>query len=162
MTSTLGLIANPAAGKDIRRLVGHAVAVSDAEKISILRRAIAGGVKIAYGTDAAVYPHGDNAKEFAVLVELGMTPLQAIQSATIHAADLLGRDDRGVVAPGRFADLVAVPGDPRQDVTLLERVSFVMKGGEIVVEGTPETVAQHPMSHTGRALAPVLFGDRAP
>ncbi|HVS01467.1 MAG TPA: amidohydrolase family protein [Thermoanaerobaculia bacterium] len=97
-----------------------------------LRRAIAAGVPIAFGTDAAVYPHGDNAREFAVLVQQGMTPLAVIRSATVDAADLLGVDDRGVIAPGKLADLVAVPGDPLQDVTVLERVDFVMKGGEVV------------------------------
>ncbi|HEX6884270.1 MAG TPA: amidohydrolase family protein [Planctomycetota bacterium] len=95
-------------------------------------RAIAAGVRIAYGTDAAVYPHGLNAREFASLVRRGMTPLAAIRSATIHAAELLGVDDRGLIAPGKLADLIAVPGDPLADVTVLERVTFVMKGGEIV------------------------------
>jgi imidazolonepropionase-like amidohydrolase len=90
-----------------------------------VRRAIRAGVKIAFGTDAAVFPHGDNAKEFAALVERGLTPLEAIRSATLNAADLLGVDDRGLVAPGRWADLVAVPGNP------LEDVRFVMKGGKV-------------------------------
>jgi imidazolonepropionase-like amidohydrolase len=97
-----------------------------------LRRAIAAGVRIAYGTDAAVYPHGDNGKEFAVLVELGMSPLEALRSATLNAADLLGLDDRGVIEAGRLADLVAVDGDPLEDVTLLEQVSWVMHGGREV------------------------------
>lgn len=96
-------------------------------------RAIAAGVKIAYGTDAGVYPHGLNAREFACLVRRGMTPLAAIRSATLAAAELLGVDDRGVIAPGKLADLIAVPGDPLADVTALERVEFVMKGGTIVV-----------------------------
>ena len=78
-----------------------------------LRKAIAGGVKIAFGTDAAVYPHGENAKEFAVYVRMGMTPLAALRTATTVAADVLGKDDRGAIAAGRLADLVAVPGDPR-------------------------------------------------
>ena len=96
-------------------------------------KAIAAGVKIAYGTDAGVYPHGLNAREFATLVRRGMTPLAAIQSATLGAAELLGVDDRGVIAPGKLADLIAVPGDPLADVSVLERVAFVMKGGVIVV-----------------------------
>jgi len=88
---------------------------------------------VAFGTDAAVYPHGLNAHEFAVLVKLGLTPLQSIQAATINAADLLGWSDRiGAVEPGKWADLIAVDGDPLQDVTVLEKVKFVMKGGEVV------------------------------
>jgi imidazolonepropionase-like amidohydrolase len=95
--------------------------------------AFASGVKVAFGTDAAVYPHGLNAHEFAVMVKLGLTPLQSIQAATINAADLLGWSDKiGTVEPGRWADIIAVDGDPLQDVTTLERVEFVMKGGEVV------------------------------
>jgi imidazolonepropionase-like amidohydrolase len=97
-----------------------------------LRRAIQAGVPIAFGTDAGVYPHGDNAKEFAALVEAGMTPLETIRAATLNAADLLGVTDRGVIAPGRLADLVAVPGNPLTDVKVLENVKFVMRGGKIV------------------------------
>jgi imidazolonepropionase-like amidohydrolase len=96
-------------------------------------RAIREGVKIAFGTDAAVYPHGLNAREFAVLVKLGMTPAAAIQTATVDAADLIGWSDRvGTLEPGKFADLIGVEGDPLQDVTTLERVRFVMKGGQVV------------------------------
>jgi imidazolonepropionase-like amidohydrolase len=88
---------------------------------------------VAFGTDAAVYPHGLNAHEFAVMVNLGLTPLQSIQSATINAADLLGWADKmGAVEPGKWADIIAVDGDPLQEVTTLERVKFVMKGGEVV------------------------------
>ncbi len=95
--------------------------------------AFASGVKVAFGTDAAVYPHGMNAHEFAVMVKLGLTPLQSIQAATINAADLLGWSDKvGAIEPGKWADIVAVDGDPLQDVTTLERVKFVMKGGEVV------------------------------
>ena len=98
------------------------------------RAAVQAGVKIAFGTDAAVYPHGWNARQFAYMVKWGMTPMQAIQAATVRAADLLGWPDKvGVVAPGHFADLVAVDGDPTKDVTLLERVTFVMKDGAVVV-----------------------------
>ncbi len=96
-----------------------------------VRRAIQAGVKIAFGTDAAVFPHGDNAKEFAALVERGLTPLEAIRSATLNAADLLGVDDRGLIAPGRWADIIAVPGNPLEDVRVLEDVRFVMKGGKV-------------------------------
>jgi len=95
--------------------------------------AFASGVKVAVGTDAAVYPHGLNAHEFAVMVKLGLTPLQSIQAGTINAADLLGWSDKiGALEPGKWADIVAVDGDPLQDVTTLERVKFVMKGGEVV------------------------------
>jgi imidazolonepropionase-like amidohydrolase len=97
-----------------------------------LRRAIRAGVPIAFGTDAGVYPHGQNAREFAVLVERGMTPLAAIRAATLNAADLLGTDDRGEIAPGKLADLIAVTGDPLQDVRVLENVRFVMLGGQVV------------------------------
>ncbi len=97
------------------------------------KRAIAAGVKLAFGTDAGVYPHGQNARQFHSLLELGLTPAQAIQMATANAADLLGWSDRvGSVAPGRYADLIAVDGDPLRDITELERVRFVMKGGVVV------------------------------
>ncbi|HEV3277862.1 MAG TPA: amidohydrolase family protein [Terriglobia bacterium] len=96
-------------------------------------RAMHEGVKIAFGTDAAVYPHGLNAHEFPVMVKLGMTPLGAVQASTVNAADLIGWSDRvGTLEPGKFADLVAVDGDPLQDVSVLERVDFVMKGGQVV------------------------------
>ncbi|MGO8796496.1 MAG: amidohydrolase family protein [Candidatus Sulfotelmatobacter sp.] len=98
-----------------------------------LAHAFASGVKVAFGTDAAVYPHGLNAREFALMVKLGLTPLQAIQAATINAADLLGWSGKvGTLAPGAWADLIAVDGDPLKDVTTLESVKFVMKGGEVV------------------------------
>jgi len=91
------------------------------------------GVKVAFGTDAAVYPHGLNAHEFAVMVKLGLSPLQSIQAATVNAADLLGWTDRvGTLEPGKFADIIAIDGDPLADVHLLENVRFVMKGGEVV------------------------------
>jgi len=98
-----------------------------------IAHAFSSGVKVAFGTDAAVYPHGLNAHEFAVMVKLGLTPLQAIQAATINAADLLGWPGRvGSLEPGAWADIIAVEGDPLKDVTTLERVKFVMKGGEVV------------------------------
>jgi len=97
------------------------------------KKAFQAGVKIGMGTDAAVYPHGLNAHELAVYVSLGMTPLQAIQTATINDADLLGWADKvGAIEPGKWADLIAVDGDPLQDVTTLQHVRFVMKGGEVV------------------------------
>jgi|SRR5215813_10362785 len=95
--------------------------------------AFAAGVKVGFGTDAAVYPHGQNAHEFAVMVNLGLTPLQAIQSATVNDADLLGWSDKiGTIEPGKWADIIAVDGDPLADVKTLENVKFVMKGGEVV------------------------------
>jgi imidazolonepropionase-like amidohydrolase len=97
------------------------------------RKAFAAGVKIGMGTDAAVYPHGLNAHELAVYVRLGMTPLQAIQTTTINDADLLGWSDRiGTLEPGKYADLIAVDGDPSKDIAVLQNVKFVMKGGEVV------------------------------
>jgi imidazolonepropionase-like amidohydrolase len=101
------------------------------------RRAVQAGVKLAFGTDAGVYPHGWNGRQFAKMVEWGMTPMQAIQSATTSGADLLGWSDRvGSVQAGRYADLVAVDGDPLRDITELERVKFVMKGGVVYKGGT--------------------------
>jgi imidazolonepropionase-like amidohydrolase len=98
-----------------------------------IAHAFASGVKVAFGTDAAVYPHGMNAHEFAVMVSLGLTPLQSIQAATINAADLLGWSGKvGAVESGNWADLIAVDGDPVRDVTVLEHVKFVMKGGVVV------------------------------
>lgn len=98
-----------------------------------IARAFSAGVKVALGTDAAVYPHGLNAHEFAVMVKLGLSPLQAIQAGTINAADLLGWSGKvGTLEPGAWADIIAVDGDPVKDVTTLERVKFVMKGGEVV------------------------------
>jgi len=91
------------------------------------------GVNVAFGTDAGVYPHGLNGHEFGKMVEMGLAPLQAIQAATINAADLLGWPDRvGTIEPGKWADIVAVDGDPLKDVTTLERVKFVMKGGKVI------------------------------
>ncbi|HEU4479073.1 MAG TPA: amidohydrolase family protein [Pyrinomonadaceae bacterium] len=96
-----------------------------------LQLAIKSGVKIAFGTDAAVIPHGQNAKEFGVLVERGMTPIEAIRTATVNAVDLLGVNDRGSIAHGLLADLVAVPGNPLDNIRVLEDVRFVMKGGQV-------------------------------
>jgi len=96
------------------------------------KKALKAGVKMVYGTDAGIYPHGDNAKQFAIMVRYGATPLQAIQSATITAAEALGQSkDVGQVAAGRYGDIIAVAGDPLADVTALERPVFVMKGGAV-------------------------------
>jgi imidazolonepropionase-like amidohydrolase len=96
------------------------------------RRAVLAGARLAFGTDAGVYPHGDNARQFAVMTEYGMKPLDAIRTATANAAELLGRPEEiGVIGQGAFADVIAVAGDPRADVTLLEHVKFVMKIGRV-------------------------------
>lgn len=96
------------------------------------QRAWKAGVKMAFGTDAGVYPHGDNAKQFHYMVMYGMTPAEAIQAATVRAAELIGRsNDVGELTPGHFADLIAVTDDPLQHVETLEHVPFVMKGGTV-------------------------------
>jgi imidazolonepropionase-like amidohydrolase len=113
----------------VRRKMDMVISVGQAN----VKKAMASGVKIALGTDAAVYPHGLNGHELGVYVRLGMTPLQAIQSATLNGADLLGWSDKiGSLEPGKFADLIAVDGDPLKDVTTVEHVKFVMKGGDVV------------------------------
>jgi imidazolonepropionase-like amidohydrolase len=100
---------------------------------TLVRRALDAGVRITYGTDSGVYPHALVARQFAVYVRCGMSPLDAIRSATIVAADCMGWADRvGTLEPGRFADLVAVEGDPLTDVTVLERPVVVVKGGSVV------------------------------
>ncbi|HEY0554568.1 MAG TPA: amidohydrolase family protein [Thermoanaerobaculia bacterium] len=109
-------------------------------QIANWKRAIAAGVKLAFGTDAGVYPHGQNAHQFHSLLDLGLTPAQVIRMATVNAADLLGWSDRvGALTPGRFADLIAVDGDPLTDVTELQRVRFVMKGGAVIVPRPVQT-----------------------
>jgi imidazolonepropionase-like amidohydrolase len=96
------------------------------------QKAVNAGVKMAFGTDAGVYPHGDNAKQFATMVKFGMTPAQAIRTATQNSADLIGRSkDVGTIEVGKYADIIAVSGDPLQDVTVLQSVGFVMKGGTV-------------------------------
>ena len=96
------------------------------------RKAVAAGVKIAMGSDQSVLPHGENAKEIVWMATHGMTPLEAIRAATVNAAELLGWPDRvGAIAPGKFADIIAVRGNPLQDITTLERVAWVMKGGVV-------------------------------
>ncbi len=100
------------------------------------KAATAAGVKMVFGTDGGVYPNGDNAKQFATMVAWGMTPMQALRAATVTAAEALGRSaDVGAIAVGRYGDLVAVDGDPLADVTTLQSVSFVMKGGVVYKGG---------------------------
>jgi imidazolonepropionase-like amidohydrolase len=102
------------------------------------RRAVAAGVPVAFGTDAGVYPHGQNARQFPLLLELGLTPAQALQTATVNAARLLGWEQKvGVVAAGHVADLIAVDGDPLADLSLLQHVAFVMKGGRVQFDARP-------------------------
>ena len=96
------------------------------------RKAFEAGVRMAFGSDGGVYPHGDNGKQFSYMVEYGMTPMQAIKAATVHAAELIGWPDTvGAIEQGRFADIIAVDGNPLDDVTVLEDVRFVMKGGNV-------------------------------
>ena len=96
------------------------------------RKAFEAGVKMAFGSDGAVYPHGDNGKQFYYMVEYGMTPMQPLQAATIHAADLIGwPKDVGAIAGGFYADIIAVDRNPLEDITVMENVSFVMKDGKV-------------------------------
>jgi len=107
-------------------------------------KAFKAGVKMAFGTDAGVYPHGENAKQFSYMVKYGMSPAQAIRAATFNAADLIGRSqDVGTIEPGKYADIIAVESDPMADVRVLEHVSFVMKGGAVVKDARSGV---HPVS----------------
>jgi imidazolonepropionase-like amidohydrolase len=102
-------------------------------------KAVKAGVRIGYGTDAGIYPHGDNARQFAYMVKYGMTPLEAIRTATTSAAASLGRSQElGSISPGKFANLIAVNGDPLEDVRRLERVSGVIWKGGLVRQGDPQ------------------------
>ena len=106
-------------------------------------RAVKAGAKMAFGTDAGVYPHGDNAKQFFYMVKFGMTPAQAIRTATSSSADLIGRaKDVGTLEPGKYADIIAVTANPLQDVRALENVGFVMKGGLVVKDGITRQAAR--------------------
>jgi imidazolonepropionase-like amidohydrolase len=114
-------------------------------------RAVKAGVRMAFGTDAGVYPHGNNAKQFAVMVRYGMTPMQAIHSATLDAAELLGWKDKvGSIEPGKLADLIGVREDPLTDVRALEDVGFVMKGGVVV----KDTLRSTPGGGAGGTVSP--------
>src|SRR5213596_529614 len=109
-----------------------------AARTEMFRNAVKVGVKIALGTDAGVFPHGDNAKEFALMVGLGMRPIDALRSATAIDAELLGLAQKlGTLEKGKLADVIAMPGDPTADITATERVSFVMKEGKIIRNGPP-------------------------
>jgi len=104
-----------------------------AARSEMFRNAVKKGVRISFGTDAAVFPHGQNAKEFKLMVDLGMSPIDALKSATANDAELLGIAQKvGTLEKGKLADVIAVPGDPTADITATERVSFVMKEGRII------------------------------
>jgi len=96
------------------------------------QRAVRAGVKMLFGTDAGVYPHGQNGRQFAKMVQWGMTPIQAIRAATTSASEALGRGDVGAIEPGRYGDIIAVRGDPLANVAVLEHVDAVIKGGQLV------------------------------
>jgi imidazolonepropionase-like amidohydrolase len=108
-----------------------------AARSEMFRNAVKIGVKISFGTDAAVYPHGLNAKEFKLMVDLGMTPIDALKSATANDAELLGIAQKvGTLEKGKLADVIVMPGDPTSDITATERISFVMKEGKIIRQGS--------------------------
>jgi imidazolonepropionase-like amidohydrolase len=109
-----------------------------AARSDMFRNAVKMGVRISFGTDAAVYPHGQNAKEFKLMVDLGMNPIDALKSATANDAELLGISQKlGALEKGKVADVIAVPGDPTADITGTEHVSFVMKDGKVIWQGLP-------------------------
>jgi imidazolonepropionase-like amidohydrolase len=104
-----------------------------AARSDMFRNAVKMGVKVSFGTDAAVFPHGQNAKEFALMTGLGMAPIDALRTATGNDAELLGIAEKtGTLEKGKLADVIAMPGDPTADITVTERVFFVMKEGKIV------------------------------
>jgi imidazolonepropionase-like amidohydrolase len=110
---------------DKERMIGRA-------QRETFKRGVAAGVKMVFGTDAGVYPHGTNALQFATMVEWGMTPMQAIQAATLNAGEALGRaKDVGAIAVGRYADIIAVAGNPLAAVKVLQKVAVVIKGGVV-------------------------------
>src|SRR5213594_2117458 len=109
-----------------------------AARSDMFRNAVKMGIKVSFGTDAAVFPHGQNAKEFRLMTDLGMAPIDALKSATANDAELLGvTQNLGTLEKGKLADLIAMPGDPSADITATERVSFVMKEGKIIRNGPP-------------------------
>jgi imidazolonepropionase-like amidohydrolase len=104
----------------------------------MFRNALKLGIKISFGTDAAVFPHGQNAKEFKLMVDFGMTPIDALRSATANDAELLGIAQKtGFLKKGKLADIIAMPGDPTSDITATEHVLFVMKEGKIIRQDSP-------------------------
>jgi imidazolonepropionase-like amidohydrolase len=126
-----------------------------AARSDMFRNAVKIGVKISFGTDAAVFPHGQNAKEFKVMVDLGMTPIDALKCATANDAELLGIGQKvGTLEKGKLADVIAMPGDPTSDITATERVLFVMKEGKIIRRGPP-TAQETAKATTPSDVAPV-------
>ena len=104
----------------------------------MFRNALKLGIKISFGTDAAVFPHGQNAKEFKLMVDFGMTPIDALRSATANDAELVGIAQKtGFLKKGKLADIIAMPGDPTSDITATEHVLFVMKEGKIIRQDSP-------------------------
>src|SRR5437588_3522866 len=124
-----------------------------AARSEMFRNAVKMGIKISFGTDAAVYPHGQNAKEFKLMVDLGMTPIDALKSAMANDADLLGIGQKvGTLEKGKFADIIAMPGDPTSDITATERVPVVTKEGKIIRRGTGT------LQGTGESATPADVG----
>ena len=127
-----------------------------AARSEMFRNALKMGVKISFGTDAAVFPHGQNAKEFALMVGLGMQPMDALKSATANNAELFGIAQKtGTLEKGKLADIVAMPGDPTADITATERVSFVMKEGKIIRNGPPSAQTTATSAETSDIVLPV-------
>ena len=127
-----------------------------AARSEMFRNAVKMDVKISFGTDAAVFPHGQNANEFKLMVDLGMTPIDALKSATANDAELLGLSQKlGTLEKGKLADIVAMPGDPTADITATERVSFVMKEGKIIRNGPPSVQTAAESTESSDIAAPV-------
>src|SRR6266478_1679399 len=127
-----------------------------AARSEMFRNAVKMGVKISFGTDAAVFPHGQNAKEFALMTGLGMAPIDALKAATSNDAELLGISEKiGTLEKGKVADIVAVPGDPMTDITATERVSFVMKEGKVIRNGPPTAQTAGASADDPNSAAPV-------
>ena len=127
-----------------------------AARSEMFRNAVKMGIKISFGTDAAVYPHGQNAKEFKLMVDLGMAPIDALKSATANDADLLGITQKvGTLEKGKLADVIAMPGDPTIDITVTERVSFVMREGKIIQHGPPTTQSTAESTRSPEVVAPL-------
>jgi len=127
-----------------------------AARSEMFRNAVKMGIKISFGTDAAVYPHGQNAKEFKLMVDLGMAPIDALKSATANDADLLGITQKvGTLEKGKLADVIAMPGDPTTDITVTERVSFVMREGKIIRHDPPTAQSTAESTRSPEVAAPL-------
>ena len=133
------------------RIVGEEQALASVrlrDEAAAFERAYAAGVKIAFGTDCGVYPHGENADEFVTMVTKGMSPMDAIRSATVITAELFGLDDVGTIAADKRADIIAVSGNPTADIAALKNVDFVMKGGRIAKQdGAVVTALRYDLEH---------------